>query len=122
MRLEFKRTNKIKSSCIICKEEYTSYKNDFLRCYDCNEKESKKMLGYINRPKIPQINSTKHLTIEQKKEISAFIIETHGILYENYKDAPPFIFEKLGYTIDPIGIRSIVNSSYFKEMAFKDCD
>jgi len=80
------------------------------------------MINHINRAKIPQTNCTKHITIEQKKQIAAFIIETHGVLYEAYKDAPPFIFDKLGITIDFIGIRSIVNSSYFREMAFADCE
>lgn len=101
---------------------YDSYIGDFLMCFPCNQSESKKIIKRINRPKIPQTDCTKHITIDQKKQIAAFIIETHGILYKNYKDSPPFILEKLGITIDWVGIRSIVNSSYFKEMAFNDCE
>lgn len=112
----------MKAKCIICSASYDSYDGDLLKCFPCNQAESKKMIKHINRPKIPQTNCTKHITIDQKKQIAAFIIETHGVLYEAYKDAPPFILEKLGIAIDFIGIRSIVNSSYFKEMAFQDCE
>lgn len=109
----------MKTQCSVCSMPYNSYIGDFLKCYDCNQSESKKMLNYINRPKIPQTDCTKHITIEQKKEIAAFILETHDVLYKKYKDASPFIFKKFGITIDWIGIRSIVNASYFKEMAVK---
>ncbi len=112
----------MKTQCSKCSMPYDSYQGDFLMCFPCNQAESKKMIKHINRPKIPQTDCTKHITIEQKKEIAAFIIETHGVLYKAYKDAPEFIFKKFGLTIDFIGIRSIVNSSYFKEMAFKNCE
>lgn len=110
----------MKTQCSKCSMPYDSYIGDFLMCFPCNKAESKKMIKHINRPKIPQTNCTKHLTIEQKKQIATFILETHGILYKAYKDSPAFIFEKLGITIDSVGIRSIINSSYFKEMAFSN--
>lgn len=112
----------MKTDCIKCLKSYEAYIGDFSMCFACNQAEIKKIIKRTYRPKIPQTDCTKHLTIEQKKQIAAFIIETHGVLYKNYKDAPSFILEKLGITIDAIGIRSIVNSSYFKEMAFVDCE
>lgn len=112
----------MKAHCTKCNSIYDNYKNDYLKCFSCNQEESKKMIKHINSAKIPQTDCTKHITLDQKKQIAAFILETHGDLYKSYREAPKFILEKLGIAVNFIGVRSIVNSSYFKEMAFKDCD
>lgn len=80
------------------------------------------MLAYINRPKIPQNARTQHLSPEMKKKIAEYIIESHGILYKSYREAVPFICEKFNVNIEFGGVRAIVNSKYFQDLAFEECE
>lgn len=110
----------MKTQCTSCSMPYDSYAGDFLKCFSCNQKESKKMIAHINRPKIVQNNRTKHLTKEVKEKICEYIIETHGVLYRSYRDSVPFICEKFNVQIDFGGVRALVNSEYFQKLAFDE--
>lgn len=78
------------------------------------------MLAVVNKPKLFQTKATTHLKLDDKKRIAAFIIDNYGILFKSYRQAHVAIKEHLGIEINFIGVRSIINSSYFKEMAFTD--
>tara|TARA_R110000868_G_scaffold52587_1_gene165931 strand:+ start:1174 stop:1509 length:336 start_codon:yes stop_codon:yes gene_type:complete len=107
--------------CDICSKPYKPYTGDFLKCFECNQAQSHKIIKtLIRKPKIIQRKCTTHLDRKSKEKIATYIVKTHGVLYETYRDSIPFIKDELGFTIDFSGIRSIVNMDYFRKMAFDE--
>lgn len=101
-----------KKRCKHCRATFRTT-NSINICHSC------KLIDPCNGAKIYQTPSTNHITKDQKKLVADFIIENQGKLFKIYKESIPLIKSELGIDLDFKGIRSIVNSSYYKEAAFE---
>lgn len=108
----------MKVTCSICFKEYKSYKDDHLKCFSCNRKETRELIKLSKAPKIVQRNCTAHLDKETKKKICSYIVLEHGSLFKTYKESVPFIKKAFDIEIDFKAVRSLVNSEYYRNLAF----
>jgi hypothetical protein len=101
----------MKKRCKHCRASFRTTSNINI-CHSC------KLTEPCNGIKIYQTPSTNHITKDEKRKVADFIIKNHGTLFKIYKESIPYIKEELGINLDFKGVRSIVNSSYYKEAAF----
>lgn len=81
-------------------------------CHSC------KLIYPYNGARIYQTPCTSHLTKDLKHKIADFIFKNHGALFKIYKESMPFIEKEFDIKIDFKGVRSIVNSEYYRNIAF----
>lgn len=95
-------------NCTICNAVFLNPESK--KCHHCN---------LVNAKNKEHTTCTAHLTRDDKKKIADFISKNKGVMFKFYNNAIPFIKKELGFDLDQKGLRSIVNSEYYKTTAFE---
>jgi hypothetical protein len=94
-------------NCTTCNAVYINKESSI--CHSC---------ALVDNYKNKQNQVTSHINGKLKKKIAKFIAFYRGKKFKFYKDAIPLIEEKYNIDLDERGIRSIINSEYYKSIAF----